>query len=142
MLCGVTHGDRFIEMKKPYSILIVDDDKFLLDMYHKKFERLGIEAAISVGPAEALEKLREGSKPDILVLDIIMPGMDGLELLETIRKEHLSDSSLVVMLTNENEADKIERAKALGAVGYIVKSTSIPSEVADQIIHIADEHTA
>jgi CheY-like chemotaxis protein len=127
-------------MDKKYSVLMVDDDKFLLSMYQRKFEQKGIQPELAVGSAEALQKLREGLKPDVLVLDIIMPGMDGLELLETIRKEGLSKDSLVVMLTNESESAKIERAKSLGVTGYIVKATSIPSEVVDEILKIADSH--
>jgi CheY-like chemotaxis protein len=125
-------------MDKKYSVLMVDDDKFLLDMYRKKFEQKEIQPDLAVGSAEALQKLREGAKPDILVLDIIMPGMDGLELLETIRKEKLVPDSLIIMLTNESDSAKIEQAKALGVAGYIVKATSIPSEVVNEILKIAD----
>lgn len=117
---------------------MVDDDKFLLDMYRKKFEQKEIQPDLAVGSAEALQKLREGLKPDIVVLDIIMPGMDGLELLETIRKEKLVPDSLVIMLTNESDSVKIEKAKSLGVAGYIVKATSIPSEVINEILKIAD----
>ncbi len=70
-----------------------------------------------------------------------MPKMDGLELLATIRKENLVPDSIVVMLTNENSSDKIERAKSLGVSGYLLKAMSIPTEVVDEIIKIADEHT-
>lgn len=129
-------------MKKKYSVLIVDDDKFLLEMYRKKFARYEIEAELSIGSADALAKLRAGAAPDVLVLDIIMPGMDGLELLETIRKENLAANSIIIMLTNESEAAKIEHAKSLHVAGYIVKATSIPSEVVEEIIKIADAHTA
>ncbi|MBX4195664.1 response regulator [Candidatus Parcubacteria bacterium] len=125
-------------MNKPYSVLLVDDDKFLLGMYQKKFEKYGVNADMCVGPEEALSKLRAGGKYDILVLDIIMPGMDGLELLKAIRQEKLSEKSLVVMLTNESASSKIEEAKNLGVAGYIVKATSIPSEVVEEIIKIAD----
>jgi CheY-like chemotaxis protein len=125
-------------MKKPYTVLLVDDDKFLLGMYQKKFEKYGIKAEMCVGSEEALSKLRSGSKYDILVLDIIMPTMDGIELLKNIRKEKLSENSAVVMLTNESSSARIEEAKSLSVAGYIVKATSIPSEVVEEIIKIAD----
>ncbi len=127
-------------MEKKYSVLMVDDDKFLLDMYRRKFEQKGIAPDLAVGSADALQKLREGANPDIVVLDIIMPGMDGLELLEAMRSEGLASESLVIMLTNESESSKIEKAKALGVAGYIVKATSIPSEVVEEILKIADSH--
>jgi len=125
-------------MEKKYSVLLVDDDKFLLHMYRKKFDQSGLTVDVAVGSQEALTKLRDGAKPDILLLDIIMPGMDGLELLETLRKEKLSENSIVIMLTNESDRKKIEKAKSLGIKGYIVKATSIPSEVVDEAIKIAD----
>jgi CheY-like chemotaxis protein len=128
-------------MKKKYKVLIVDDDKFLLEMYKKKFEKYELETDISVGPTEVLEKLRAGATPDILILDIIMPEMDGIELLKTIRDEKLSPNSIVVMLTNESDAERINKAKELGAAGYIIKATSIPSEVVEEVLKIADEHT-
>lgn len=119
-----------------YSLLIVDDDKFLLDMYAMKFKSLGHDATVAVGANSALDLLRGGMNPQIILLDIIMPGMDGLELLETIRKENLSPKSTVVMLTNEIEQAKIDKAKALGVQGYIVKATTIPSEVVSEVISI------
>ena len=128
-------------MKKKYKVLIVDDDKFLLEMYKKKFEKYELETDISVGSMEVLEKLRAGTSPDILILDIIMPGMDGIELLQTIRDEKLTPNSIVIMLTNESDAERISRAKELGAAGYIVKATSIPSEVVEEVLKIADQHT-
>lgn len=124
-------------MEKQYKVLIVDDDKFLLDMYRKKFEQNGLTTDVSVGPQEALTALRGGASPDILILDIIMPGMDGIELLETIRKEKLVPNATVVMLTNESSSDKIEKAKALGVNGYVVKATSVPSEVIEEVMKIA-----
>lgn len=94
-----------------------------------------------VGPEDALTKLKSGSKYDILVLDIIMPGMDGIELLRRIREEKLAEGSIVVMLTNESASSRIEEAKSLGVAGYIVKATSIPSEVVEEIIKIADSQS-
>ena len=125
-------------MENKYSVLLVDDDKFLLDMYRKKFETKVAKVDVAIGSEEALAKLREGQKPDILILDIIMPVMDGLELLATIRKENLAPDSTVIMLTNESDRDKIEKAKVLGIRGYIVKATSIPSEVVEEALKIAN----
>lgn len=126
-------------MKKPYKVLLVDDDKFLLEMYQKKFEKYGIQADMCVGPEDALTKLRDTSAAyDVLVFDIIMPVMDGIELLRKIRQDKLGGSAIVVMLTNESSSARIDEAKALGVAGYIVKATSIPSEVVEEIIKIAD----
>lgn len=125
-------------MTQKYTVLIVDDDKFLLEMYRKKFEQSGAEVDLAVGSEEALSKLKNGANPDILILDIIMPTMDGLELLAAIRKENLATNSVVIMLTNESDRDKIEKAKSLGIKGYIVKATSIPSEVVEEALKIAN----
>ncbi|MEK7461484.1 MAG: response regulator [Patescibacteria group bacterium] len=125
-------------MSKKCTILIVDDDKFLLDMYRKKFEREGAVVDVAVDADEALGKLRGDAKPDILILDIIMPNIDGLELLGTIRKEKLVPNASIIMLTNESNPEKIERAKKLGIKGYIVKATRIPSEVVEEVFKIAN----
>jgi len=125
-------------MNKKYTVLIVDDDKFLLDIYKKKFERQGAIVDLAVGSMEALSKLREGAKPDILMLDVIMPEIDGIELLDIIRKEKLIPDTVVIMLTNESAQGRIEQAKKLGINGYIVKATTIPTEVVEEAIKIAD----
>lgn len=123
---------------KKYTVLIVDDDKFLLDMYRKKFENAGLSVDVTVGSQDALTRLRGNAKPDILILDVIMPGMDGIELLETIRKEKLVPDSVIIMLTNESSQEKIDKAKSLGIAGYIVKATSIPTEVVEETMKIAN----
>jgi len=127
--------------EKKYKVLIVDDDKFLLDMYAMKFKSLGHDATVAVGANDALEKLRGGMDPEIMLLDIIMPTMDGLELLEVVRKEGLAPSATLVMLTNETDPAKIERANVLKVNGYIVKATTIPSEVVSQVIEIVKHKT-
>ena len=124
-------------MAKKYQVLLVDDDKFLLEMYRKKFETDGAQVEVAVGSEDTLAKLRGGSTPDIVILDVIMPGMDGIELLETIRKEKLVPNAFVIMLTNESDSERIDKAKSLGIKGYIVKATSIPTEVVEKVWEIA-----
>ena len=117
----------------PKKIMLIDDDRFLLDMYALKFKNAGCEPIVAVGAADALQKLRGGLIPDAIVLDIIMPAVDGLELLGLIRKENLAEKAVVVMLTNESDQEKKEMAKNLGAASYIIKATTIPSEVVSQV---------
>ncbi len=126
--------------KKRYKILIVDDDKFLLSMYSMKFTREGMDVTAIPSPTEALEKLKTGFEPDILILDVVMPEMDGIELLAKIREENLAKSSVVVILSNQGQPSDIDRAKAYGINGYIVKATTIPSEVLREIVRIAEEN--
>ncbi|OHA94568.1 MAG: hypothetical protein A3C62_01375 [Candidatus Zambryskibacteria bacterium RIFCSPHIGHO2_02_FULL_39_16] len=123
-------------MSKKYKILIVDDDKFLLDMYKKKFESNGAEVDVALGSEETLAKLRDGAKPDILILDVIMPKIDGIELLGIIRKEQLSPDSIVIMLTNESDTNRIKEAELLGISGYIVKAINIPTDVINKVWEI------
>jgi CheY-like chemotaxis protein len=80
-----------------------------------------------------LKMLRDGLDPDVLLLDVVMPGMDGIELLSIIRKENLAKNSVVIMLTNQGLADDISRAKKLNVDGYIIKATTIPSEVLAEV---------
>ena len=119
--------------KKNIKIFIVDDDKFLLGMYSLKFANNGYDVETTVGSVSALEKLRAGDKPDIILLDIVMPYMDGLELLKTIREENLIPDATVVMLTNQSQSSDIERAKDLKVDGYIIKASTIPSEVLSEV---------
>ena len=122
------------EEKKSLKILLVDDDKFLRDMYSLKFKKSGLEIDTSSNSQAAFDKLKSGNQFDIILLDIIMPGMDGLELLEKMRQEKLAERTVVIMLTNQ--ADDYDKAKAFNVDGYIIKATTIPSEVVEQVLSI------
>ena len=119
--------------KKPLKILFVDDDKFLLDMYSLKFSKNDFDVHTTQNAEEALKLIKEGFNPDILLLDLIMPGMDGIELLSIIRKEKLIKDTVVIMLTNQGLPDDIVKAKALNVDSYIIKATTIPSEVLSEV---------
>jgi CheY-like chemotaxis protein len=123
-------------------VLLVDDDKFLLDMYSVKFKETGYLIEIAVGAEEALKKIQDGLKPNAVLLDLVMPGMDGFGFLERIRKDSLIQDAVILMLTNQGQESDIERARALGADGYIVKASSIPSEVVEKTASIIGEKKA
>lgn len=116
------------------TILLVDDDKFLLDMYAMKFTQAGFAAHTALSSADALKTLREGLTPKAVVFDIIMPEGDGFYLLETIQNEHLAKDAKLIALTNEMSNDEQKRIMDLGASKYIVKATLIPSEVVNSVI--------
>ena len=118
------------------KILIVDDDSFLLDMYALKFSQNNFDVAAVPSGAQALEKLKEGIKPDVILTDIIMPDMDGFELLEKINTEKLSEGSLKIVLSNKGQQEDIDRGNSLGVSGYIVKANSTPTEVISQVLEI------
>lgn len=118
------------------KILIVDDDQFLLNMYSIKFKKFGFDVDTAAGGQEVLNKLRDGAAPDVLLLDLVMPSMDGLELLEHIRQEKFVPNATVIVLSNQNQPADIERAKNLGIASYIVKASSIPSEVVAEVMKI------
>lgn len=126
-------------MESNKKILIVDDDNFLLDMYALKFSKSNFDVTSAPGAEFALEKLRAGLTPDVILLDIVMPVMDGFELMEKMKEEKLADTSIRVVLSNRGQPSDIARGEALGASGYIVKASSTPAEVIEKVKSIISE---
>lgn len=122
--------------EKSKQVFIVDDDRFLLNMYSIKFKKSGFAVETATGGEEALSKLRNGLNPSILLLDVVMPVMDGLQLLENIRKEKLVPEATVIVLSNQNQPADLERATKLRIAKYIVKANAIPSEVVEEVLKI------
>ncbi|HNW71542.1 MAG TPA: response regulator [Candidatus Paceibacterota bacterium] len=118
------------------KILIVDDDGFLLDMYAFKFSQNNFEVHTAMSGAQAIQKLKEGLKPDVILMDIIMPEMDGFEMFEKINEEKLSEDSIKIILSNKGQQEDIDRGMSLGASGYIIKVNSTPVEVIDKVMKI------
>ncbi len=123
-------------MEGKKKILIIDDDSFLLDMYALKFNQSNFDVTTALGPVQALEKFHGGLTPDVILLDIVMPVMDGFELMEKMNEEKLSQNSIRVILSNRGQPSDIARGESLGAAGYIVKASSTPSEVIDKVNEI------
>lgn len=122
----------------PYRLYLVDDDRFLLDMYAVKFKAAGHEVTAFSGGEDLLKALREQPAPDALLLDIVMPGMTGFEILEAIKRENLAATSKKIVLSNQGQESDIETAKGLGADGYIIKASAIPSEVFSETMKIIE----
>ncbi len=118
------------------KILIVDDDTFLLDMYVFKFSQHNFEVYTAMDGLQSVQKLEDGLAPDIILMDIIMPNMDGFEMLEKINRDNLSPNSVKIVLSNKSQQSDVDRGNALGVSGYIVKANSTPQEVIDQVMEI------
>ena len=119
---------------KKYKIFIIDDDKFLLDMYSIKFKEHGLEVTTFLSSQEALSQFENNNvNPDIILLDLVMPIMDGFELLKKIRDNKLVPSARIVVLSNLGEQADIKKAEQYKIDGYIVKASATPSEVLDMV---------
>ena len=119
------------------KILIVDDDKFLLDMYSLKFSERGFEVATALSADEALAQFDAGFQPAIFLVDLIMPKMDGFQLVEKLRERGANKGAAIIILSNLGQKEDIEKALGLGVDGYIVKASATPSEVVNKVSDIA-----
>jgi len=126
-----------------YRVYLVDDDRFLLDLYAVKFKNAGHEVNSFGSGEDLLDALRKGDAPvpDAILLDLIMPGMGGFEALEAIRKENLAKGTKIIILSNQGQDSDIEKAKQFSADGYIIKASAIPSEVIAETIRIVETRT-
>ena len=119
-------------MKK--HLLIVDDDMYLIDLYASRFVSLGCDVERAHSGKEALEKIKKRI-PDLVLMDISMPDMDGLETLEHIRADEHIRAVRVVILTNKGEPEDITKSTTLGAIGYIIKANVTPAELVSEVTH-------
>lgn len=115
------------------KLLLVDDDVFLRDMYALKFRESGHEVEVADSPQRALLLLEQRTDFDIILLDMIMPGMTGVELIQKAMIDFPHNQAKFIVLSNQGQEEDIEEAKAAGAVGYIIKATVIPSEVVKRV---------
>lgn len=114
--------------KRP-TLLLIEDDAATRELLAQEFKSAGIETVVAKDAREGLEKFRE-TKPDIIVLDIVLPDLNGFEFLRNIRKEPGGAEMKVVILSNVAEHRDVEEAKELGALDYLVKTDfSLPQVV-------------
>ncbi len=117
---------------KNKKVLIIEDEKILGEILLKKMNSEGYTAYLEVNGKMGLEKMRE-IKPDIVLLDIVMPVMDGYEVLEEIKKDKELSGIPVMIISNSGQPVEIERILKLGAVDYVVKAQFSPEEVIEKM---------
>lgn len=110
------------------KIMVVEDDSFVMDIYKTKLTQEGFDVIEAINGAEALKKLKE-TKPDLVLLDIVMPYMDGLEVLKNMKNDEMAKDIPVILLTNLSQKEEVKNGMSLGASDYLIKSHFTPSEV-------------
>lgn len=116
------------------TIMIVEDDAFVVDIYRKKLREEGFEIAVASDGAEALEKLQaESAKPDLILLDIIMPQMNGLDLMKKMKADEKLNKIPIILLTNVSQKEDVDTGLELGAKDYLIKSHFTPGEVLSKV---------
>ncbi len=113
-------------------VFLAEDDLFLSDMYRTKFKLSGYDMPHAENGEEALKLLRE-QKPDIMLLDIVMPKKNGFDVLKEVKEDKDLKDIPVIMLTNLSQKDDVDKGLELGAVDYIIKAHSTPAEVVAKV---------
>ena len=123
-------------MAEKKILALVDDDQFLLDMYSLKFEEGGYDVRAFSDPDAALAGFRDNLDPDVVLFDMVMPGMSGSDFLKRVKTEGLAAHATLIVLSNQNDATGVEEAQQNGVHGYILKANTVPSDVLKQVEEI------
>ena len=111
------------------NVLLVDDDKFLVDMYSMKLTAGNYQVQACLSLADAINALKGGFRADAIVFDILMPEQDGFAFLAALSKSGLAKGAALIALTNQSDDSEKTKIESLGVDRYIVKASMIPSEV-------------
>jgi len=122
----------------PKKIVIIEDDKFLRELISKKLSDAGYEVLEAIDGEEGIKRVKE-SKPDLVLLDLILPGIDGFEVLSQIKQGPLFSDLPVIILSNLGQKEDVEKGLKLGAVDFLVKAHFTPGEIIEKIKKILRE---
>lgn len=127
-----------IENSTGKRILVIEDDPFLTDIYQTKLKQNDYQASFAMTGEDGLLALKE-NKFDVLLLDIVLPKMDGWEVLETIKRDRESAANpnlnnlKIIILSNLGQKEEIKKGLDLGADGFMIKAHFTPSQIVEEI---------
>lgn len=124
----------------PPKVLIIEDEQFIRDIYKRQLEKNGIAVDGFSNGTEGLQALSQ-NKYDIILLDIMLPDLNGLEILKQIKQNTSSQNIPVIMLTNLGQDEVIKQGFALGAQGYFIKASYTPDQIAHEVKNILARNT-
>jgi DNA-binding response OmpR family regulator len=114
------------------KVLIIEDDKLLREMMSRKLEKEGLDVFSVMDGSVAVSKAKE-IKPDIVLLDLILPGSNGFEILKELQNSEETKETPVIVLSNLGQKSEIDKGMELGAIDYLVKAHFTPGEVLKKI---------
>ena len=120
------------ENTEKIKVMVVEDDPMIMDMYVHKFQQEGF-VVVGHDRGDGVVELAEKEQPRILLLDIMLPGLDGFSVLQSLKENAKTKAIGVIMLTNLGQEEDKAKGQQLGALGYIVKASKTPGEVVKQV---------
>lgn len=118
--------------KKQAPILIIEDDKFLRELLFRKLKNNNFNVSIAVDGSEGLKKVKEGDYK-LVLLDLVLPGADGFEILKEIKSDPKTKGVSVIILSNLGQQEEVERGLNLGAEDYLIKAHFTPDEIISKV---------
>ena len=114
------------------KILIIEDDKFLRELIAQKLTKSGFDTTEAANGEDGLKAVKE-EKPNMILLDLVLPGISGFDFLAQIKEDPISAEIPVIVLSNLSHKDDIEKALKIGAIDYLVKAHRTPDEIIEKI---------
>ncbi|OGY78457.1 MAG: hypothetical protein A3B74_02040 [Candidatus Kerfeldbacteria bacterium RIFCSPHIGHO2_02_FULL_42_14] len=118
--------------QKKFAVLIIEDDTFLHELSKKKFIQQGYEVISAFNGEEGKRKIQQ-KFPDIILLDLLLPEMDGLDLLKELKENRATQHIPVVIVSNYSDRERVQKGLALGASDYIIKAHFTPDEIVQKV---------
>ena len=115
------------------KILLIEDEQLMIDLLERKLTQEGYKILVAKDGNEGLEKMRK-EKPDLILLDIVMPRMGGFEVMEEMGKEEDLKNIPIIIISNSGQPVELDRAKELGAKDWLIKTDFDPQEVVEKVV--------
>jgi len=120
------------------NILIIEDDGFLRGLLKKKLSSYGFNVSEAVDGDKGIKKIKE-EKPNLILLDLLLPTTDGFEVLTKMKEDPVTSSMPVIVLSNLGQKEDIDKALSLGATDYLIKAQSTPDDIVAKVISIFEK---
>lgn len=115
------------------TIIVVEDEPMISEVYQKKFRDQGFEVLSAVSGDQALELVKKQKKVDVILLDLLIPKMDGFEVIKNLRSGRYDPNIKIVVSSNLNQIEHLDKAFALGADSFFIKAHFTPSQVVGEV---------
>ena len=124
----------------PKKVLLIEDDEFIRDLYKRQLDMCDMFTYAFSNGTDGLKSVEE-NQYDLILLDIMLPGMNGLDVLRNLKAKDATKNIPVIMVSNLGQDAVVKEGFALGAIGYLIKATFTPDQIVQEITKIFDQHT-